>query len=46
MRERYYGTGKEMGASGIVPSRTVIRHNGRTFTGGYSEVDFTFYCQC
>ena len=41
MRERYYGTGKEMGASGIVPSRTVIRHNGRTFTGGYSETDFT-----
>ena len=41
MRERYYGTGKEMSSSGIVPSRTVIRHNGRTFTGGYSEIDFT-----
>ena len=41
MRERYYGTGKEMSSTGIVPSRTVIRHKGRTFTGAYNEIDFT-----
>jgi len=41
MRESYYGNHKELMPTGIVPSRTVIRHKGRTFTGAYCEPDFT-----